>query len=81
MAIAFISDLHLTPDRPLSTECFDRFMHNAEGKITTLYILGDLFEFWIGDDAKDRLGHGNVESRISGLVKSWNPDIFHARQS
>ena len=62
--IAFISDLHLTPDRPDATGWFENFMANAIGMIEEIYILGDLFEVWIGDDASDSLGQGRVEEII-----------------
>lgn len=46
----FISDLHLSAQRSDITACFLRFMENEAGKAEALYILGDLFEVWIGDD-------------------------------
>ena len=73
--IAFISDLHLTPERPDATGWFEDFMINAIGMIDEIYILGDLFEVWIGDDASDALGQGRVEEIIksasSAGVKLW----------
>ncbi len=50
MKTYFISDLHLTPSRPDITECFYTFMKNEAVEADALYVLGDLFEFWIGDD-------------------------------
>lgn len=50
----FIADLHLDPQRPDIESCFEQFIHsclNSVQEINALYILGDLFEFWIGDDA------------------------------
>lgn len=49
--ILFISDLHLDPSRPAITELFLRFLHEQRDHAEALYILGDLFEAWIGDDA------------------------------
>ena len=43
----FISDLHLTPERPQSTETFLEFLRNTAGSAERLYILGDLFEYSI----------------------------------
>lgn len=51
MKTLFISDLHLDEDRPQITQAFIRFLNSLAPNDTTLYILGDLFEFWIGDDA------------------------------
>lgn len=73
--IAFISDLHLTPERPDATGWFENFMTHAVGVIDEIYILGDLFEVWIGDDASDELGQGRVEeimrSTVDSGVKLW----------
>lgn len=46
----FIADLHLAQNRPDITGCFLRFLKHEATKAQTLYILGDLFESWIGDD-------------------------------
>lgn len=47
----FISDLHLSPERPDITECFTDFIKRyAIAPCEALYILGDFFEVWIGDD-------------------------------
>jgi len=47
----FVSDLHLTPDRPRTIARFLRFLREDAPAHPELVILGDLFEFWIGDDA------------------------------
>ena len=52
----FISDLHLDPSRPRITDLFLRFLHELPAEVESLFILGDLFEAWIGDDAVDELG-------------------------
>ncbi|MEH6456116.1 MAG: UDP-2,3-diacylglucosamine diphosphatase [Cocleimonas sp.] len=49
----FISDLHLDPSRPHLFKLFDEFIEKIRPDAETLYILGDLFEFWIGDDIID----------------------------
>jgi UDP-2,3-diacylglucosamine hydrolase len=46
--LAFISDLHLSPATPSTTEAFERLLHDLQAD--ALFILGDLFEAWIGDD-------------------------------
>jgi len=51
-----ISDLHLTPDRPKISNAFFDFLANEVPSAAQFYILGDLFEFWIGDDAGSMLG-------------------------
>lgn len=45
-----ISDLHLSPERPAVDRAFFRFLEEQASKADALYILGDLFEAWIGDD-------------------------------
>ncbi len=47
----FISDLHLAADRPDITQQFLSFMRDSAPHAEALYILGDLFEIWLGDDA------------------------------
>lgn len=54
--VLFISDLHLDPARPAIVELFMGFLARRAPEAEALYILGDLFEAWIGDDAVDA-GH------------------------
>jgi UDP-2,3-diacylglucosamine hydrolase len=51
----FIADLHLSADRPDITAAFLRFLHQQASQADALYILGDLFEVWIGDDNPEPL--------------------------
>src|SRR6266566_8116473 len=46
----FISDLHLCAERPVITALFLEFLKTEARQAQALYILGDLFEFWIGDE-------------------------------
>ncbi|OOG25365.1 UDP-2,3-diacylglucosamine diphosphatase [Thioalkalivibrio denitrificans] len=46
----FISDLHLDRERPHILTLFERFLRHEARDADALYILGDLFEYWIGDD-------------------------------
>lgn len=55
MSTYFISDLHLEESRPDITDAFLAFMDAIQGKAHTLYILGDFFESWIGDDENTAL--------------------------
>lgn len=50
MKSVIISDLHLSPSRPHLTQAFNRFITSLPKSVEQLYILGDLFEFWVGDD-------------------------------
>ncbi len=49
--IYFISDLHLSCDRPLDVKLFLQFVADIASDSSGLYILGDLFDYWVGDDA------------------------------
>jgi UDP-2,3-diacylglucosamine hydrolase len=53
MTTLFISDLHLSAERPQATRRFLDFLARRAHRARALYILGDLFEVWIGDDAPD----------------------------
>ena len=72
MTKLFISDLHLHQTRPEVTGLFQDFIDELL-TITTpnpeLYILGDLFEFWIGDDYEDPL-YSEITNQLKNLVKS-----------
>lgn len=48
--IHFISDLHLTQDRPENTQRFLAYLESLSSDVSALYILGDLFDVWVGDD-------------------------------
>lgn len=50
MPVLFISDLHLAPERPEVTRAFLVFLQQRAVHASALYVLGDLFEAWIGDD-------------------------------
>ena len=46
----FIADLHLSPSSPKLFQKFQNFLEGPAREATALYILGDLFEIWVGDD-------------------------------
>jgi UDP-2,3-diacylglucosamine hydrolase len=48
--ILFISDLHISLEKPEITRRFLAFLQNRATKASAVYILGDLFDAWIGDD-------------------------------
>lgn len=62
----FISDLHLCDSRPHITQAFVAFLQNIAIKAQALYILGDLFEYWPGDDA---IATGLHQTTINALKK------------
>ena len=69
MSLLFISDLHLAPERPQVTEAFYQFIDSHARDARALYILGDLFEVWIGDDDPSDMA-GEVQRRLAELSAS-----------
>ncbi len=70
--LLFISDLHLsTADLP-TVEAFKQFMQTCARGAHGLYVLGDLFEYWIGDDGADTLAE-EVAEAFKELVESGTP--------
>jgi UDP-2,3-diacylglucosamine hydrolase len=65
----FISDLHLCDSRPHITAAFIAFLENTASQAQALYILGDLFEYWAGDDAieADVIKSGALQPSIHAL--------------
>jgi len=75
MTTLFISDLHLDPERPAVTELFGAFMQREAVAADALYILGDLFEAWVGDDDPSETG-AYVEARIREVADAGVPVFF-----
>jgi UDP-2,3-diacylglucosamine hydrolase len=65
--VAFISDLHLAPGRDRVNEIFFRLLRDGARGAGTLYILGDLFDAWIGDDDREEPLHGSVIEALRTL--------------
>jgi UDP-2,3-diacylglucosamine hydrolase len=63
----FISDLHLNYAHPRSTELFLRFASTSAPKAEALFILGDLFEYWAGDDDLDDPFHKHITNTLRDL--------------
>lgn len=77
MATLFVSDLHLDDSRPHIVELFERFLADEAHRADALYILGDLFEAWIGDDDDAPLPE-RVASALKALNDSGVPIHFIA---
>lgn len=75
MATLFIADLHLQTEEPAITAGFLRFLRGEARQADALYILGDLFEAWIGDDDPNPL-HREIASAIKSLVNAGVPCYF-----
>ena len=71
----FIADLHLSENRPHLLELFRQFMQEQAPEAEKLYILGDLFDFWIGDDEQSDL-ISEVQQLIRHLTEQGVPCYF-----
>lgn len=65
MSILFLSDLHLDPERPQITALFERFLGAEARGAEAVYLLGDLFEAFIGDD-----DDGEIASRVATATRA-----------
>ena len=75
MTTLFISDLHLDPERPEVTRLFGDFIDGEARGADALYILGDLFEAWVGDDDPAEIG-AFVAGKLRGLSDAGVPVFF-----
>ena len=75
MRTLFIADLHLSEQEPAITAGFLRFLAGEARKADALYILGDLFEAWIGDDDPQPL-HREIAEALRDLTASGVPCYF-----
>jgi UDP-2,3-diacylglucosamine hydrolase len=75
MTTLFISDLHLDESRPHITRLFLEFLQRDATRADALYILGDLFEAWIGDDASGEVGD-QVAEGLARLHQRGVPCFF-----
>ena len=75
MSTLFISDLHLDASRPEVTKLFLGFLAGEARDAEGLYILGDLFEAWLGDDDPDP-HHARVAAALAELSGSGVPVRF-----
>ena len=71
----FIADLHLSENRPHLLALFRQFMQEQAPEAEKLYILGDLFDFWIGDDEQSDL-ISEVQQLIRHLAEKGVPCYF-----
>jgi UDP-2,3-diacylglucosamine hydrolase len=67
--LIFISDLHLDESRPRIVEQFERFLEEVAPRADGLYILGDLFEYWVGDDSITLPFPARIAARLASASK------------
>jgi UDP-2,3-diacylglucosamine hydrolase len=75
MTTLFVSDLHLDAERPDITRLFGEFVEREARDADALYILGDLFEAWVGDDDPSETG-AFVAETLRALSDSGVPVHF-----
>jgi UDP-2,3-diacylglucosamine hydrolase len=62
--LEFVSDLHLGPDTPKTTQAFEHYLAATQADV--VFILGDLFEVWLGDDAAQQ---GGFAAHIANVLR------------
>lgn len=77
MATLFVSDLHLDDVRPRIVKAFERFCAGEARRADALYVLGDLFEAYIGDD-DDAALNARVATALHGVADASVPVHFIA---
>ena len=75
MTTLFVSDLHLDAVRPGIVEIFRDFLRDEAAHADALYVLGDLFEYWVGDDDPQPVAV-EVADGFSALARSGVPVFF-----
>ena len=77
-AAAFVSDLHLCPTRPAATRTFLAFLEALPKQADTLYILGDLFDYWAGDDDLGEPFNASVAAAMARLAQQGTQIVLLA---
>ena len=72
MSTLFISDLHLTEERPEANERFIALLEDRARGAEALYILGDFFEYWIGDDDLAQ----PFNAVVAGLLRNLSIPVY-----
>jgi len=67
MATLFVSDVHLSPARPAMHQSFLAFLRDTAVHAAGLYILGDLFDYWAGDDELDDEFNSGIANALRAL--------------
>ena len=68
----FISDIHLTQNNELIKNSFFSLLDNFPKEVRNLFIVGDLFDLWIGDDFKDDIVE-NLHLKLKKLIQNLEP--------
>ena len=80
MAVLFVSDLHLSPSRPRIVEQCVAFLAGTARRAEALYILGDLFEYWAGDDDLADPFNAEVIEALRGCAAATPVSVMHGNR-
>ena len=80
MAIAFISDLHLEPIKNTRLKTFYNLLSEANSRFDSLYIIGDLFEYWIGDDDQHPVNKDIIQNIKKATDSGLNIFLIHGNR-
>ena len=72
VTLLFASDVHLAAHRPGAVAAFSEFLSGPVRRADRLYLLGDVFDLWLGDD-DDRAPHPEVEAALAETVSAGVP--------
>ncbi len=72
MATLFLSDVHLSTKRPEIVDAFEHFLDDQARRADAVYMLGDIFDEWLGDD-DDRAPHPRITEALARLSESGVP--------
>jgi UDP-2,3-diacylglucosamine hydrolase len=77
---AFISDLHLACERPAATQAFSAFLHDVVPAADALYVLGDLFEYWAGDDDLSDSFNARIAAELAAVARRIPVYLIHGNR-
>ena len=80
MSIAFISDLHLEPIENNRLKTFYDLLLRAQSEFNSLYIIGDLFEYWIGDDDQNPINKNIIQNIKNATDNGLNIFLIHGNR-
>jgi len=80
MALYFISDLHLEASRPDISDAFFDYLDKLPADAEHLYILGDFFEVWVGDDDDDAFHNQVIEALARKTTAGTGISLMHGNR-
>jgi UDP-2,3-diacylglucosamine hydrolase len=82
-AVAFMSDLHLCPEMPHTAAAFEHLLTSPDSPLQVgepLFILGDLFEAWIGDDSLDQAFEARCGRALAHAAQRRSVYVMHGNR-